>query len=182
MERKDRVDTFGAVSLIAFSALLAFNQVVIAVVNEGLQPVFFAGVRSAGAAVCLVLWFWVRGRPLGLERKNLRAGTVRGTLFAAEFILLFWSLDLTTVSRASINFYTMPLWFALMAHFLIPGERLNVLRVEMRGAFIHEQNFRLTIKRTRQKNALLLPARKRRAHVADERFILHRHAHDVLVD
>jgi len=45
MERKDRVDTFGAVSLIAFSALLAFNQVVIAVVNEGLQPVFFAGVR-----------------------------------------------------------------------------------------------------------------------------------------
>ena len=128
MERKDRVDTFGAVSLIAFSALLAFNQVVIAVVNEGLQPVFFAGVRSAGAAVCLVLWLWVRGRPLGLERKNLRAGTVLGTLFAAEFILLFWSLDLTTVSRASINFYTMPLWFALMAHFLIPGERITPLK------------------------------------------------------
>ena len=128
MERKERVDTFGALSLIAFSALLAFNQVVIAVVNEGLQPVFFAGIRSVGAAVCLVLWFWVRGRPLGLERKNLRAGMVLGTFFAAEFILLFWSLDLTTVSRASINFYTMPLWFALMAHFLIPGERITPVK------------------------------------------------------
>ena len=40
MERKDYIDAFGAASLIGFSLLMAFNQVVIKVVNDGLQPVF----------------------------------------------------------------------------------------------------------------------------------------------
>ncbi|NND41157.1 MAG: EamA/RhaT family transporter, partial [Silicimonas sp.] len=31
MAKKDQIDSFGAVSLVAFAALLAFNQVVIAV-------------------------------------------------------------------------------------------------------------------------------------------------------
>ena len=125
MERKDHIDAFGGTALIGFSLLLAFNQVVIAVVNEGLQPVFFAGIRSAGAVLCLWLWFLVRRRPLKLERKDLFFGTLMGSLFAFEFILLFIALDLTTVSRTSILFYTMPLWLALMAHIFIPGERIT---------------------------------------------------------
>ena len=125
MDRKDSIDAFGTVSLVLFSALLAFNQVVIAVVNEGLQPVFFAALRSAGAVICLGAWFLLRRRPLGLRRADLPGGLLLGGFFAFEFILLFTALDLTTVSRASINFYTMPLWLALLGHFLIPGERIT---------------------------------------------------------
>ena len=125
MEKKDHIDSFGAVALIGFSVLLAFNQVVIAVVNEGLQPVFFAGVRSLGAVFCMWLWFLLRRRPLGLERKDLFYGSLMGSLFAFEFILLFIALDLTTVSRTSILFYTMPLWLALMAHVFIPGQKIT---------------------------------------------------------
>lgn len=128
MERKDHIDAFGATALIGFSLLLAFNQVVIAVVNEGLQPVFFAGIRSAGAVLCLWLWFLVRRRPLKLERKDLFFGTLMGSLFALEFILLFIALDLTTVSRTSVLFYTMPLWLAVLAHVFIPGERITPLK------------------------------------------------------
>lgn len=125
MNKKDRIDAFGATSLILFAALLAFNQVVIAVVNEGIQPVFFAALRSAGSVLCLWLWFALRRRALGLERRHLMPGLMLGGFFAFEFILLFTALDLTTVSRASINFYTMPLWLTLMGHFLIPGERIT---------------------------------------------------------
>lgn len=128
MERKDHIDAFGAVALIGFSLLVAFNQVVIAVVNEGLQPVFFAGIRSAGAVVCLWLWFVLRRRPLKLERKDLFFGVLMGFLFAFEFVLLFIALDLTTVSRSSILFYTMPLWLALLAHVFIPGERITPVK------------------------------------------------------
>ena len=128
MTKKDRIDAFGAVALTGFSFLLAFNQVVIAVVNEGLQPVFFAGLRSAGALICLCLWFLVRRRPLGLARSDLGPGLAIGALFAAEFIFLFIALDLTTVTRVSIIFYTMPIWLALMAHAWIPGERLTQTR------------------------------------------------------
>ncbi|NNL19587.1 MAG: DMT family transporter [Boseongicola sp.] len=126
MAVRERIDTTGALALIGFSALLGFNQVVIRVVNDGLQPVFFAGLRSVGAIFCIWLWFAIRKRSLGLKREDLKPGLLIGAFFAAEFILLFNALDLTTVTRVSVIFYSMPLWLALMAHFFIPGERITV--------------------------------------------------------
>ena len=48
-----------------------------------------------------------------------------GLFFAAEFLFLFLALDLTTVVRTSILFYSMPVWMALMAHVGLPGERIT---------------------------------------------------------
>lgn len=47
MQRKDRIDTFGAISLVGSAPILGLNRVVIKVVNDGLQPVFAAGARWA---------------------------------------------------------------------------------------------------------------------------------------
>ena len=46
VERKDRLDGFGGSVLLGVTLLLAFNQIIVKLVNEGLQPVFFAGLRS----------------------------------------------------------------------------------------------------------------------------------------
>jgi len=54
---------------------------------------------------------------------------VAGCLFALEFTLVFIGLDYTSVARASVLFYTMPIWVALAAHFFIPGELLTPRRV-----------------------------------------------------
>ncbi len=128
MERKSELDTFGVVSLIGFSLLLAFNQVVIKVANEGLQPIFLAALRSFGAAICLYLWMRLRRFPFEVPKGTVGPGLLMGVMFAAEFICLFLALDLTTVARVSVLFYTMPVWLALGAHFLIPGERLTVVK------------------------------------------------------
>lgn len=125
MPVKDRIDTFGAVALTGFAALLAFNQVVIAVVNEGLQPVFFAALRSVGGLLCLLVWMGMRAIPLSMAQGTLVPGLAMGVCFAVEFICLFVALDLTTVTRSAIIFYSMPLWLALIGHVLIPGERIN---------------------------------------------------------
>ena len=130
MQRKDHIDTFGAIALTGFSLLLAFNQVVIKVTTGGLQPVFFAGLRSAGAVVCVLLWMRLRGIPLDLGPRPVRiAGLLAGIGFSVEFICLFVALDLTTVGRSSVIFYSMPVWMALGAHVLIPGERLTRRKV-----------------------------------------------------
>ncbi|NRB00167.1 MAG: DMT family transporter [Rhodobacteraceae bacterium] len=125
MQKKDRIDATGAAALLGFTALLAFNQVVIKVVNEGLQPVFWAGLRSAGAIVCVALWMWVRGIPFHIAPGTVRSGLLIGTLFAGEFILLFLALDFTTVARSAVIFYSMPVWLALAAHFLLAGDRMH---------------------------------------------------------
>lgn len=128
MEEKRGMDTFGAVSLTLFSALLAFNSVVIKVTNSGLQPVFSAGLRSVGAAIVLLIFFRIARRSLSIPQGALPGLILGGLAFSVEFTFLYTALDLTTVSRASVIFYSMPVWLALGAHFMIPGDQLTPKR------------------------------------------------------
>ena len=125
MARKDSLDTLGVVLLIGISMHFAFNQVVIKWVTAGLQPVFFAGIRSLGAVPCIWLWMVYNNRPLRFEPGTRGAGLLIGLIFGLEFLLLFIALDRTTVVHAAILFNAMPLWLALAAHFLLPGEALT---------------------------------------------------------
>jgi len=129
MEERRAVDGIGATALIGFSALLAFNQVVIKVTGGGFDPVFQAGLRSFGAIWVVLIWMRLRGLPFDIQPGVLKWGLLSGALFAFEFVCLFIAVDVTTVARVSIMFYTMPVWVALAAHFLFPGERLNRTRL-----------------------------------------------------
>lgn len=128
MDKKNRIDAFGAISLIGFSALLGLNQVMVKIVNGGLQPVFQAGMRSLLAFPVVLLIALLFRQRLSIRDGSLVPGIFSGFLFAGEFILLFLALDYTSVARASIFFYTMPFWVAIGAHYFIPGERLNLGR------------------------------------------------------
>lgn len=127
MERKDRLDAFGGAVLIGVTLLLAFNQIIVKIVNTGLQPVFFAGLRSALAVFFVWAWLVWRKRPPRLNRAAWGPGMLMGLVFAAEFLCLFLALDLTTVGRTSVIFYSMPVWFAILAHFGL-GERITPVR------------------------------------------------------
>lgn len=126
--RKDRLDGVGFSALFAVALLLAVNQIIVKEVNQGIQPVFFAGLRSALAVV--FVWGWLRFRGLTdrLRWADLAPGLAIGAIFAAEFLCLFIALDLTAVSRASVIFYSMPVWMGILGHFFLPGERLNAVR------------------------------------------------------
>ncbi len=128
MHRKDQLDAFGGSVLLGVTLLLAFNQIIVKLVNQGLQPVFFAGLRSALAIFFVWAWLVYKRRPPRLNRAALGPGLLMGTVFSAEFLCLFMALDLTTVGRTSVIFYSMPVWFAILAHFGL-GERLTPTRI-----------------------------------------------------
>jgi drug/metabolite transporter (DMT)-like permease len=125
MPPRDSIDTFGAVALVLFALLMGLNQVAIKVVGEGLQPVFAAGLRSLGAVICIYLWMRIRGLTLEIAPGTAKAGLGIGVLFALEFVFLFNSIDLSNVTRVSVIFYSMPVWLALMGHWVLPGERMT---------------------------------------------------------
>ena len=129
MPRKDRIDALGAVALVGFSAAMGLNQALIKLVNEGMAPIFQAGMRSAVAFPVVMLFAFLMARRLSLKDGSLIPGIFTGLLFSAEFMLLFKSVEFSSVARISILFYTMPMWVALGAHFLIPGEKLTKMRV-----------------------------------------------------
>ncbi|MDF1854145.1 MAG: DMT family transporter [Pseudooceanicola sp.] len=126
---KARMDARGAALLIFIALILGANQVVMKLTSEGLSPVFQAGLRSAIAAVAIGVWIVIRGIAFPVTREVLLSGLVLGFLFAFEFLCLYVAVDLTTVSHVSIMFYTMPVHLSIMAHFLLPGERLTRLRI-----------------------------------------------------
>jgi len=126
--RKSSIDATGATLLLGFSALLGLNQVLIKLVNDGLAPIFQAGLRSACAFFVVLLFAKIMRRSLNLRDGSLAPGVFIGCLFAFEFMLLFQALDYISVSRASVLFYTMPFWVTVAAHVFIPGEGITPLK------------------------------------------------------
>ena len=126
--RKDRLDGVGVAMLLGVAALLAVNQIVIKIVDQGLQPVFFAGARSALAIMFVGGWLWYRGLLGRVRRADLWPGLLIGTVFAIEFIGLFTALDLTTVGHSALIMYSMPVWMGIAAHFFLPGERATPIK------------------------------------------------------
>ncbi|MEM1388334.1 MAG: DMT family transporter, partial [Pseudomonadota bacterium] len=129
MRAKPDLDAAGIVWLTAFSALMGFNQVLVKVMNGALQPVFNAGLRSLLALGLLGVWIVLMRKTWRIAPSARPWAILVGAFFAGEFICLFVALDLTSVARASVMFYTMPVWLTLMAHVAVPGERLSTTKV-----------------------------------------------------
>ena len=117
-----------ALTLTLFCAIWGLGQIAVKVGNEGISPLWMAGLRSLGAALAIAAWMRVRGiglrPPAGLGRWSLAIGAV----FALEFVGLYIGLTLTTAGRGSVMLYTAPFFVALGAHWLL-GDRLTPLRV-----------------------------------------------------
>ena len=85
MEKKDHIDLFGTIALIALSALLGINHVVIKVVNTGLNPVFFAGLRSLLAFVFLIIYFKLTNKKMEFSKDTMAISVLAGIVFALGF-------------------------------------------------------------------------------------------------
>lgn len=94
--------------------------------SQGVSPVFAAAIRSFFASILLWIYARISHREVFLDRQDLKHGLAIGGLFGAEFLLLYWGIQFTDVSRAVVFLYTQPLWAAIGAHFLLPNDRLTV--------------------------------------------------------
>lgn len=122
----ETLDLKAVAILTGLCLLWGFNAVTIKVSNEGIAPVFCAGVRSLIAVMALMIWMRVKRIPL--FPSNLLDGLVVGVLFGAEFACLYASLLYTTGSSAWILLYSTPFFHALGAHFFLKGDRLTVYK------------------------------------------------------
>lgn len=116
---------FFAVSIMLLLCLSwGINNVMVKLALAEVPPLMQATVRSIGGFVVIVVASWFRGIPLFRRDGTLMAGLLMGTVFAAEFVLIFFGLLYTTASRAVIFLYTAPLFVAFGAVNLL-GERLR---------------------------------------------------------
>ena len=111
----DKLDAKAAILLTVLCLIWGLNAVAIKFSNEGIAPLFCAGLRSVIATVCLMIW--MTRKRLDLFSGRLIDGLFIGFLFGVEFGLLYLALIYTTASSAWILLYTTPFFHALGAHF-----------------------------------------------------------------
>lgn len=96
----------------------------------GLPPALQSGLRSAIAAMLVVVWVGLREGVGGVAelfafRAERWAGLAIALLFGGEFLVLYTGLAYTTASRAVIFLYTAPFFVALGVWLFIPSETLK---------------------------------------------------------
>jgi drug/metabolite transporter (DMT)-like permease len=123
------MDLLAVLCLVGCCAAWGLNQVAMKVTNDGITPLFQASVRCVLAAVLIWLWALWRGIPLFARDGTLWPGIASGLLFAANFMFIGVGLSYTEASRGVLFLYTAPFFVAVGAHFLLPGDRLTVLKI-----------------------------------------------------
>ncbi|MBI1906585.1 MAG: DMT family transporter [Rhodocyclales bacterium] len=122
---KVELDRLAMLMMIVLCAIWGAQQVVVKLGNEGISPLWQSGLRSLGATGLVLLWSRFRGVKLREADGTLWPGLLAGTLFAAEFALIFTGLQFTSASRGVIFLYTAPFFVALGARWLLPGESMR---------------------------------------------------------
>ena len=125
-QKTSSIPLAGSLLLVFVCFLWGGNMVSIKIGNRGIPPCLAAAVRSGVAAFLLWIYAGVKGKPIFMERRDLRHGVAIGILFGLDFLFLYWGSTFTQASRAVIFLFTHPFWVAIGAHFLIPSDRLTL--------------------------------------------------------
>ncbi len=85
------------------------------------------------------LWLWARSRGVALRIPSaLVPSLIRvAVFFTLLMVCVTWGTGMTTASRASVFVNTQPIQVAVLAHFLLPGDRLSPRKIAgLTAAFI----------------------------------------------
>lgn len=123
------IDGVAVAGLLFCCTTWGVNQVAMKFVNSGISPWFQAGLRSILCALLVALWCQVRGIRMFDRDGTVWLGVVIGLTFALNFVCLMPGLTLTDASRGVLFLYSAPVFVAVGAHFMLPGERLSVMRL-----------------------------------------------------
>jgi len=116
--------------MILFLCLIwGFNFVVMKSANGAFPPVLFAAFRFFVGAVVLFCVVYLKKIPMPSKR-NFKWYVLCGILQTTYFNLAIQiSLNYISAGLVSVLTYSMPLFFCILAHFFIPGERLTIRKM-----------------------------------------------------
>ncbi|MCH8883305.1 MAG: DMT family transporter [SAR324 cluster bacterium] len=123
------MDGAGMLWMAFLTSLWGLNSVSVKVVTNGISPIMGAALRSALALVLLTLYGLWRGEPLRYRGRVGLHGLVIGAMFSLEFSLMYGGARLSNAGHTALFINTSPLFVALGAHWLLPGERLTTARL-----------------------------------------------------
>jgi drug/metabolite transporter (DMT)-like permease len=116
---------------VLISVLWGANTVVIKMGLEDAPPLRLAWMRFVVGGVVICLWAWATGRFAGfrIEPAEWRPLVILGLLFSVQMAATNVGTWLTSAAHASILLNLYAVHTVVLAHFLIPGDRLTVRKL-----------------------------------------------------
>ncbi|MEJ2581278.1 MAG: DMT family transporter, partial [Acidobacteriota bacterium] len=95
---------------------------------RGIPPFTGVALRFAIAAFLLIAYAWMKQIPLRAVEPQHRRLTMLHSLFTfcVSYGVVFWAEQWVPSGLASVLFATFPLLVAVLAHFVLPEERMTV--------------------------------------------------------
>src|SRR5262245_29290413 len=119
------LDFFATALTILLCAIWGGAFVGIKISTLDMPPLGSGSVRFALTSVVLLFWAYYQRVPLRCQRADISTLAVTILLFFYIIITAYVGTFWTTAGRATVFFYTQPLFLALLAPYFLPGERLT---------------------------------------------------------
>ena len=121
------IDARGAALALLLSIFWGANPVAIKIGLEDAPPIRLAWMRFVIGGVVVLVWGWATGRFRGfrIEPHEWRPLLVVGLLFTAQIGSMNIGTGLTTAAHAAILLNLYAVHTVVLAHFMIPGDRLT---------------------------------------------------------
>jgi drug/metabolite transporter (DMT)-like permease len=125
------MDLKGAAIAVLISILWGANTVVIKMGLEDAPPLRLACMRFVLGGVVICLWAWATGRFAGfrVEPAEWRPLVMLGLLFSVQMAATNVGTWLTSAAHASVLLNLYAVHTVVLAHFLIPGDRLTLRKL-----------------------------------------------------
>jgi O-acetylserine/cysteine efflux transporter len=123
------LDFFATALTILLCAIWGGAFVGIKISTLDMPPLGSGAVRFCLTSVVLLLWAWYQRVPLRYGRAEMKSLAVLAVMFLYTNVTAYVGTSLTTSGRATVFFYTQPLFLALFAPYLLPGDRLTPRKV-----------------------------------------------------
>lgn len=96
---------------------------------RGMPPVAIAAWRFLMALICILLFCWATRTSWQVPKRFHKALIPFSLIFVVQISVLNLGTQLTSSNHAVVLLNTNPLFVALLAHLLIPNDRLNLWKV-----------------------------------------------------
>ncbi len=126
VDQSSNLDILGAFSALGLCIMFGSNAIAVKITFTGLGIYFVAGLRFLVASFCLIIWARMTGQQLLVRKGKLLPIVIISFAFAVQLLLIYSGLNKTTVARSALITNLQPFFVLFLAHFFIPGDRINL--------------------------------------------------------
>jgi drug/metabolite transporter (DMT)-like permease len=123
------LDLFSTALTVLLCAIWGGAFVAIKISTFDMPPLGSGAVRFCLTSVVLLLWALYQRVPLRYGRAEVKALAALSVMFLYTNVTAYVGTAWTTSGRATVFFYTQPIFLAFLAPYLLPGDRLTVRKI-----------------------------------------------------